>query len=78
MSKYFERNKDNPKLEYQDSVDYIFKRLKTYGIFKGSKVTLDNLWRIFSEDEYYASFVVPDRETIARFVDWLDSYEEDI
>lgn len=80
MSKYFEKFK-NPILEYREYREYleeIMRELGRYGYFKGSIETLNQLWRIFSEECYCAGFMTPDDETISEFADWLDNYEEDI
>lgn len=80
MSKYFEHDKKyDPEFEYSTELDHILNTMADYGTFKGSKKTLDILWRMFSKSEYSTDFLDPcDDHFIARFMDWLDNYEEDI
>lgn len=75
MSKYFSKYKN---FEYDEDLKTIFDELCHYGYYKGSIETLDKLWRIFSEEYYCASFLIPDGDSIREFADWLDNYEEDI
>lgn len=76
MSKYFEKFKINEY--YEDYLYKIMEELGHYGYFKGSIETLNQLWRIFSEECYCAGFLIPDSKSIGEFADWLDNYEEDI
>ncbi len=75
MSKYFEKYNN---VEYYEDLKKIMIELSKYGYFKGSIETLNQLWRIFSEECYCASFLIPDDESISEFANWLDNYEEDI
>lgn len=75
MGKYFEKFKN---VEYYEYLKEIMRELEHYGYFKGSIETLDQLWRIFSEECYCAGFLIPDGDSIREFADWLDNYEEDI
>lgn len=75
MSKYFEKYNN---VKYYDYLKGIMEELGRYGYFKGSIETLDNLWRIFSEECYCASFLFPCKKLVSEFVNWLDNYEEDI
>lgn len=75
MSKYFEKYNN---VEYYEDLKEIMIELSRYGYFKGSIETLNQLWRIFSEECYCASFLIPDGDSIYEFVNWLDNYEEDI
>ena len=75
MSKYFEKY-DN--VESLLDLENIMIELSKYGYFKGSIKTLEQLWRIFSEECYCAGFLIPDDDSIREFADWLDDYEEDI
>lgn len=75
MSKYFEKYKN---FEYDEDLKKIFDELCHYGYYRGSIETLEQLWRIFSEECYCAGFLIPDGDSIREFADWLDNYEEDI
>lgn len=75
MSKYFEKYNN---VEYYEDLKKIMIELSKYGYFKGSIRTLNNLWRIFSEECYCAGFLIPDNESVSEFANWLDNYEEDI
>lgn len=79
MARYFDKNEDIS----MDSLTfgyvlYIKYKLDELGYFKGNLVLLKNLWEIFSEDCYCASFLIPDDESVEHFADWLDNYEEDV
>lgn len=67
---YFRFNRE-VKETYPEDCQFIWDTLNSLGTVYFQRSQLERLWRGFSDEVYCAGFMIPNRETVEKFGEWL-------
>ena len=66
---------ENVAFEYPEDMNVILKYLKSRGKIFVRYSTIEELYRVFSEDKYCAGWMTVDGDILEEFEAWLREYE---